>query len=83
MKIGQVCTRHAVTVRPQDPEIDAAPTMREEHVGAVVVAEPRSGVTAPVGVHTHGHMAVAELSRNLSTAAKTVSAQRRDERRRG
>jgi CBS domain-containing protein len=65
MKVGQVCTRHAVTVGPGDSVIDAARTMREEHVGAVVVAESRSGVTAPVGVLTDRDIVVAIVARGI------------------
>ncbi len=52
MLVADICTKAVVTCSPGDRLLEAARKMRDQHVGAVVVVEPRDGVTVPVGVVT-------------------------------
>lgn len=52
MKIKHVCTRRVAIAERHTSVREAAQLMREHHVGSLVVAEKRDGVTRPVGVVT-------------------------------
>lgn len=52
MLVADICTKAVVTCSPGDRLLEAARKMRDQHVGAVVVIEPRDGVAVPVGVVT-------------------------------
>lgn len=65
MNVGQICQRRVVMVRATDDLASAARSMREEHIGYLVVVEPsleEAGFT-PVGVLTDRDIVVTAVAR--------------------
>ena len=65
MAVGEICSREVVFVRRGESVRDAAPLMREHHVGAVVVVDEREGSRMPAGVVTDRDIAVAVVAKGL------------------
>jgi CBS domain-containing protein len=65
MKVENMCSRRVATIHAGEPLLSAARTMREEHVGCVVVVEDRAGRAQPVGVITDRDIAVAVVARGI------------------
>lgn len=71
MNAGSVCKRAVVTVTPTDDLITAAHTMREKHVGYLVVSEA-SHSRKVVGVLTDRDIVVAVLAREADVRSLKV-----------
>ena len=65
MNVGNICRRHAVTVRPFEELTKAAQLMREKHVGYLVVVEPDAadGLLRPIGVLTDRDIVITVVAR--------------------
>ena len=61
MVVGDICTNPVITCTRDTPVLEVAATMRDRHVGAVVVVEQREGQTTPVGVITDRDIVVDAL----------------------
>lgn len=59
---GEFCVRHAVTAERQEPILDVARRMRDEHVGCLVVVERDSQSVVPVGIVTDRDLVVRALA---------------------
>jgi CBS domain-containing protein len=68
MNAGNVCKRGVVTVKPSDDLVAAAHTMREKHVGYLVVLEH----ARVVGVLTDRDIVVAVLAQEVDARALKV-----------
>lgn len=62
MKLRELCSPKVALADPQASLRDAALTMRNEHVGAVVVVEKKDGITRPVGILTDRDIVVAVVA---------------------
>ncbi len=65
MKVGAVCTRDVVTVSRGTGLLDVARTMRDRHVGNLVVVEEKEGKLCPVGVVTDRDIVISVVARDL------------------
>lgn len=72
MPIGEICNRDVIILRREDTVLDAAKTMRQHHVGDVVVVEERDGVRIPVGIVTDRDLVVEIMATELDQAVITV-----------
>jgi CBS domain-containing protein len=74
MNVGEICQRNVVTVRPFDELVSAARTMREKHVGYLIVVEPGflEGTFKPVGVITDRDMVVSVMAREADPRSLRV-----------
>ncbi len=71
--IGQICKRSVVTIRMSEDLTAAARSMREKHIGYLVVAEPQAdGTTKPVGVLTDRDIVIAVVAREVDAKTLTV-----------
>jgi CBS domain-containing protein len=64
MRIGDICSRTVSRVGRHTNILDAARSMREEHVGDLVVVDDRGGKAVPVGVVTDRDIVVGILARD-------------------
>ena len=55
-----------------DPVAEAAAQMRDQHVGNLVVVEPRGGALVPVGILTDRDIVVGVIAKGISPDALTV-----------
>lgn len=63
MKALDLLTRHVAIAKREDTLLDAAQRMREEHVGVLVVVEPRAGRRVPVGMLTDRDIVVGVVAK--------------------
>ena len=62
MRVRDFCSPAAVTIAPLASLREAALAMRNSHVGALVVAEEKAGVSRPVGILTDRDIVVAVIA---------------------
>lgn len=62
MKVRQFCSPNVVLAEAQATLRDAALSMRDHHVGALVVVEKKDGVARPVGILTDRDIVVAVVA---------------------
>lgn len=72
MKVGEVCNREVVIVRPDETLLEAAKRMRQRHVGDLVIAQERGGRRFPVGVLTDRDLVIEILAREADPEAITA-----------
>jgi CBS domain-containing protein len=73
MNVGQICQRHAITVKPSDELRTAAKLMREHHIGFLVVVPPAAeGEQEPLGVITDRDIVVSTLAIDVDPASVSV-----------
>lgn len=74
MNIGELCQREVVTVRAGDEIVAAARLMRDEHIGYIVVVEPRvaAQTVVPIGVLTDRDIVVAVVARDVDAKSLRV-----------
>jgi len=74
MRVGDICSRDAVTVREFAGLAAAAQLMRHKHIGYVVVIEPTVGdsAVAPIGVITDRDIVVGVIAREAGPRTLTV-----------
>jgi len=70
--VADYCVRDVVTVTRDTPVAQCARTMHDEHVGSVVVVEPRDGRRMPVGVLTDRDIAIEVVAFGIDPAALTA-----------
>ncbi|MFO1462773.1 MAG: CBS domain-containing protein [bacterium] len=71
MKVGEICTREVIVAQKGDSLLEAARSMREFHVGSVVVVQQLQGKNVPVGIVTDRDILIETVAEDLS--AKTLS----------
>lgn len=72
MKLQSLCQRALVTIEADQPLQRAAQLMREQHVGALVIVEPRPEGTLVVGIVTDRDLAIEVLARGGDAAQQPV-----------
>ncbi|MEO8924537.1 MAG: CBS domain-containing protein, partial [Caldimonas sp.] len=68
MQIGEICTRTVVTCGGDTSAAELAQTMRDRHVGDVVVVEKGEDGLRPVGIVTDRDLVVQVLARGADAA---------------
>lgn len=72
MKVGEHCRRSVVTIGPGSDLSEAARLMRDQHVGFLVVVQPKGGGQTPVGVLTDRDIVVQVLGAGADASTLTV-----------
>ena len=71
--VGQICKRSVVTIRMSEDLSAAAKSMREKHIGYLIVGEPQpDGTVKPVGVLTDRDIVIAVVAREVDPRTLTV-----------
>lgn len=72
MAVNLVCNPNVATIGPKQDIGEAARLMREQHVGNLVVVEPRAGAVVPVGILTDRDIVVGVIAKGVAPDAVTV-----------
>jgi CBS domain-containing protein len=72
MNVNLVCNPNVATVGAHESVADAAALMREEHVGDLIVVEPRNNASVPVGILTDRDIVVGVVAKLVAADAVTV-----------
>lgn len=72
MRIADICTRNVVHVSADISVREAAETMRERHVGALVVVEQPNGERFPIGIATDRDIAISVVAAGIDVNALTI-----------
>ena len=72
MTIGEVCTRNAVFVESTLSVQEAARQMREQHVGALIIAAPIDGRIVPRGIVTDRDLVLGIMATGIDPQVFTV-----------
>ena len=70
--VGQICVRTVVSTTREATIADAARLMRDNHVGSLVVTEPRGDTQRPVGIITDRDIVVEVTALDLDATDVTV-----------
>jgi CBS domain-containing protein len=79
MAIGELCSREAVFVKPNESCALAAQLMREQHVGSLVVVREAGGRRVPAGVVTDRDLVIGVMALGLEPEKTLVEAVMRPE----
>ncbi|MDN2711808.1 CBS domain-containing protein [Janthinobacterium sp. SUN118] len=72
MRIGEICTLHAIHCQRDTSVQQAALMMRQHHVGDLVVAEQPNGERVPVGILTDRDIVISVIALGLDPASLLV-----------
>ena len=70
MKIREICNTHVVTASPGDSIISVAQTMRQHHVGDVVVIGAGASGRVPVGIITDRDIVVGLIAQGIDDLSR-------------
>lgn len=73
MAVNLLCNPNVATVGASQGVAEAAALMRDQHVGNLIVVEPRGGAIVPVGILTDRDIVVGVIARGIAPDAVTVS----------
>lgn len=72
MDVNLLCNPNVATVGKSQDVAQAAALMRDQHVGNLIVVEPRGGALVPVGILTDRDIVVGVIAKGVSPDAVTV-----------
>lgn len=72
MKVGEVCRRGAISIANTEGITDAAQSMREHHVGFLIVHQLGDDLRRPIGVLTDRDIVVEVLAKQVDPLALKV-----------
>lgn len=72
MRVAQVCTQNVICVTPDCTVKSAAQTMRERHVGTVVVVDGNDAGNVPIGLLTDRDIVVSVVAPGVLPEVVTV-----------
>lgn len=75
MNVGSICKHQVITVNPTTELVSAAELMRQQHVGFIVVVEPRPEASygRPVGVLTDRDIVISVIAQGADPKLLTVA----------
>ena len=73
MRVGELCNREVVYVSQDQTVREAAATMREYHVGDVVVTRESDGARIPIGILTDRDIALHIVAPKVDPDSLTVA----------
>ena len=72
MDVNLICNHNVATVTKAQGIVAAAALMREQHVGDLIVVEPRDNASLPVGILTDRDIVVGVVAKGIAADAVTV-----------
>jgi CBS domain-containing protein len=72
MDVNLICNHNVATVNKAQGVVDAAVLMREQHVGDLIVVEPRGSASLPVGILTDRDIVLGVVAKGIAADAVTV-----------
>ena len=72
MNVDLVFNPNVATVAARTEVVDAAKLMRDQHVGDLIVTEPRGGQTVPIGILTDRDIIVGVIAKGVAADSVTV-----------
>jgi CBS domain-containing protein len=72
MDVNLICNHNVATIRKSEGIAEAAELMRAEHVGDLIVVEPRGNATVPVGILTDRDIVVGVVAKRVAPDSVTV-----------
>jgi CBS domain-containing protein len=72
MTVNLLCNPNVATVGAHQDVAEAANLMREQHVGNLIVVEPRGGALVPIGILTDRDIVVGVIAKGVAAEAVTV-----------
>jgi CBS domain-containing protein len=72
MKVGEYCKRAVVAIASSADAADAAKSMRDEHVGFLIVYREGDALQRPIGVLTDRDLVLGVMAREVDPHAVTV-----------
>ena len=72
MNVDLVFNPNVATVAARAEVVDAAKLMRDQHVGDLIVTEPRGGQTVPIGILTDRDIIVGVIAKGVAPDSVTV-----------
>lgn len=72
MPVNLLCNPNVATVSARQDVAEAAALMREQHVGNLIVVEPRGGALVPVGILTDRDIVVGVIAKGVAPGDVTV-----------
>lgn len=72
MQVGDICTRDVVCVTSETTVAEAARTMRQYHIGDVVVTRMENGRRIPLGIVTDRDIVIGVVATDLAPDTLTV-----------
>lgn len=72
MDVNLISNPNVATVAARQDVAEAAKLMREQHVGDLIVVEPRGGALVPVGILTDRDIVVGVIAKGVAPEAVTV-----------
>jgi len=72
MDVNLICNHNVATIAKNQGIVDAAALMREQHVGDLIVVEPRANAQVPVGILTDRDIVVGVIAKRVSPDGVTV-----------
>lgn len=74
MDIGSICTRHPITIDASAPLLEAAPLMREQHIGALLVVTDTGDGERVAGIVTARDLVVEPMACGIPLESGRVGA---------
>jgi CBS domain-containing protein len=72
MDVNLICNHNVATIGKGESITDAAALMRTEHVGDLIVVEPRGDASVPVGILTDRDIVVGVIAKRVAPDVVTV-----------
>src|SRR5512141_1931510 len=72
MNIGEICSRAVAVAESGTSVVQAAKTMRDHHIGALVVVEGGDGARVPIGIVTDRDMVVEVVAADVDYRTLSV-----------
>lgn len=72
MQVGEICTREVVCATSETTVAEAARTMRQYHIGDVVVTRMQNGRRIPLGIVTDRDIVIGVVATDLEADTLTV-----------
>jgi CBS domain-containing protein len=72
MQVGDICTREVICASPTTTVAAAARTMRQYHIGDVMVTRMENGRRIPLGIVTDRDIVIGVVASDLAPGALTV-----------
>ncbi len=72
MSVGEICNREVITAERHTPIVDAAQTMRQYHIGSLVIVDEESSPPKPLGIITDRDLVIEVIAKEIDMNSLAV-----------